>query len=385
MKRLRILFTGGGTGGHVYPLIAVANELKKQSGQFDIELDMRYFGGAREYAEDVVNSGMDFIPIISSKLRRYWSPLNLIDIPKFLLSLVQIAWKMFWFMPDVIFSKGGPGALAVVLVGKFYLIPIVIHESDSKPGLTNKISGNLAKKIFLAFAAAGEEFKEQDKIEVVGNPVRDSLFEQAAALKSAGESEQAQAKKSFGFNASEPLVLFLGGSQGAEIINNFILENLEEFIREFQVLHQVGLKNNSLYKKEFEFMTKDWSDIEKSRYRFQGNFSVDIGDALLAADIVVSRAGSGTIFELAAFGKPSILIPLSGSANEHQKENAYLYSQTSAAIVIQEENLLGNLVLEEIKQLLNNPQKLLEMGAAARSFYRADSALIIAKHLLTYV
>jgi UDP-N-acetylglucosamine--N-acetylmuramyl-(pentapeptide) pyrophosphoryl-undecaprenol N-acetylglucosamine transferase len=377
MKRLRILFTGGGTGGHVYPLIAVANELKKQSEQFNLELDMRYFGGAREYAEEVVSSGMDFIPIISSKLRRYWSPLNLIDMPKFLLSLIQIAWKMFWFMPDVIFSKGGPGALAVVLVGKFYLIPIIIHESDSKPGLTNKISGNLAKKIFLAFAAAGEEFKEQDKIEVVGNPVRNSLL--------VGESDQTQAKKNFGFNASEPLVLFLGGSQGAEIINNFILENLEEFIREFQVLHQVGPKNHSLYKKEFEFMTKDWSDIEKSRYRFQGNFSADMGDALLAADVVVARAGSGTIFELAAFGKPSILIPLSGSANEHQKENAYLYSQTSAAIVIQEENLLGNLMLEEIKQLLSSPQKLMEMGAAARSFYKPDSALIIAKYLLTYV
>lgn len=371
--------TGGGTGGHVYPLIAVANELKKQSEQLNLALDVRYFGGAREYAQEIVSSGMEFVPIMSSKLRRYWSPLNLIDGLKFLLSLIQVGWRMFWFMPDVIFSKGGPGALAVVLIGKFYFIPIVIHESDSKPGLTNRISGNLSKKIFLAFASAGEDFKNQEIIEVVGNPVRNSLFEQVSG------SSQEEAKKNFGFNPAEPLVFFLGGSQGAEMLNNFVLDNLEEFIREFQVLHQVGPKNYPSYKNEFEFMTKDWSDIEKSRYRYQGNFSDNMGDALLAADIVVSRAGSGTIFELAAFGKPSILIPLPNAANDHQKENAYLYSQTAAAIVIQEENMLGNLMLEEIKRLLGNPQKMAEMGSAARSFYRPDSAGIMAKHLLTYM
>ena len=141
MKKLRVLFTGGGTGGHIFPLISVAEELEKQAGNYGVLVDFRYFGADYQYAEAIVGSGMDFVPIITSKWRRYWSLMNFIDIFKFGLSIIQLLWKIFWFMPDAVFSKGGPGSLAVVLVSRFYFIPVVIHESDSVPGLTNKISG----------------------------------------------------------------------------------------------------------------------------------------------------------------------------------------------------------------------------------------------------
>lgn len=389
MKTLRILLTGGGTGGHIFPLIAVAQELKKQAGEMRLPLDMRYFGGAYDYARMIVDNDIGFTPILSSKIRRYWSPLNLIDIPKFFLSLIQLLWKIFWFMPDVIFSKGGPGSLAAALVSRFYLIPVVIHESDSIPGLANKISGRLSKKIFLAFASAEKHFKNE-KTEVVGNPVRESLFEQAADIGAsvragAAENEQSQARKGFGLNLNEPAVLILGGSQGAERLNNFVLENLEVFLKDFQILHQTGKRNYDAYKKEFEFITKDWSEMVKNRYYFKPFFDKDMADALIASDIVISRAGAGTIFELAAFGKPAVLIPLPESANNHQKENARIYSQSGAAIVIQQENLLANLVAEELKKALQDKALLQKMGDAARSFYKPDSAAIIAKHLLTYM
>ena len=383
MKKLRVLLTGGGTGGHIYPLIAVAEELKKQAEGFGLDLDLRYFGGEREYARQIVGSGMDFIPIFSSKLRRYWSLLNLIDILKFFISLPQILWKMFWFMPDVIFSKGGPGALAVILIGRFYRIPVVIHESDSVPGLTNKFSARFASKVFLAFASAQDYLKNKN-IEVIGNPVRESLFQQAESLPS-GESRQIQAKKGFGLNPNEPVILILGGSQGSERINNFVLENLELLISEFQVFHQTGIRNYEEYKKEFEFKTKDWGDAEKNRYHFQAFLDKDMADALIVADLVISRAGSGSIFELSAFGKPAILVPLDESANDHQRKNAYTYSQIGAAIVIEEKNLLGNLVLEELKKISASPDLLQKMSQAAQSFYHPDSALLITKHLLTYV
>ena len=403
MKKIRVLLTGGGTGGHIFPLIAVAQELKRQSDGLGLFLDMRYFGSAYEYAREIVENDIEFVPAISSKLRRYWSPLNLIDAFKFLLSLSQLLWKIFWFMPDVIFSKGGPGALAVILIGRFYRIPVVIHESDSISGLTNKISGILAKKIFLAFSSAGKYFssgggsafggKNKD-IEVVGNPVRESLFRQASSLSFNGEEMIIQAKKGFGLDINIPIILVLGGSQGAEPLNSFIMENLESLVENFQVIHQVGNRNYDEYKKEFEFVAKEWTDTEKDRYIFRPFFSSGGGsssggdilaDALLAADIVVARAGAGTIFEIAAFGKPSILIPLPESANDHQNGNARFYNQTGAAIVIQQGNLLESLFLKELGDLINDKNLLKKMSDAAKSFYRPDAAKIIARHLLTYV
>lgn len=384
MKKLRILLTGGGTGGHIFPLIAVAQELIKQAESFGLELNLRYFGSERRYAQEIVDSNMDFVPVISAKWRQYFSLLNFIDLIKFPFSLLQLLWKIYWFMPDVVFSKGGPGALAVVLVSRFYFIPVIVHDSDSIPGLTNKISGRFAKKIFLAFASAGDYFQNKN-IEVVGNPVRDSLFQEANSLGLGNQNPKAEAIKGFGLDPNQPVILVLGGSQGAERINNFIMENAEILIRDFQILHQTGERNYDNYKKEFEFMTKDWSNTEKNLYHFQAVFVKDMADALIAADAVIARAGSGTIFELAAFGKPAILIPLPESARDHQKTNAYLYAETGAAIVIEEENLLGNLMINKLKEIISSPERLQKMSEAAKSFYRPDAAAVIAKYLLTYV
>lgn len=384
MKKLRILLAGGGTGGHIFPLIAVAEELKNQSAGFGVDLDLRYFGSARSYAQTLVDNDIEYAPIMATKWRRYFSILNFLDIIKFPFSILQLLWKMFLFMPNVIFSKGGPGALAVVLVGKFYRIPVVIHESDSLPGLTNKISSRWAKKVFLSFAVAGQYFQNQNQ-EIVGNPVRQSLFAAAESLRFGGENPVLQAKKGLGLGLNEPTLLILGGSQGAERLNDFVLENLELLIQDFRVLHQIGKNNYENYKKELEFVTKDWGEMEKNRYHYRSFFDKDLADALLAADIVIARAGAGSIFELAAFGKPAILVPLPESANDHQKENARIYSEAGACVVIQEENLMGNIIKKALDDLTANPLELKAMGDAARSFYRPDSAAIIAKYLLTYV
>ncbi len=384
MKKLRILLTGGGTGGHIYPLLAVAQELKRQTASFGLALDMRYFGAAYSYAQDIVDNDIEFVPVLSSKLRRYWSVLNIIDGFKFMFSIPQLMWKFFWFMPDAIFSKGGPGALAVVLVGRWYRIPVVIHESDSIPGLTNAISGKMASQIFLAFSPAIEYFSNKN-IDISGNPVRQSLLDQRATLGSDDAVAKESAKKGFGLNLTDPLILILGGSQGAEKLNDFIFENLDKLLNEFQILHQVGVLNYDSYKKEIEFLTKDWSDMEKDRYVFRPFFDKDLADALTAADIVISRAGSGSLFELAAFAKPAILVPLDRSSKDHQKENARIYMEIGAAQMMSEENMLGGLIIDKIKSILGNKELYDKMSQSAQSFYRPDAAAIIAKHLLTYI
>ncbi|MDE2001128.1 MAG: UDP-N-acetylglucosamine--N-acetylmuramyl-(pentapeptide) pyrophosphoryl-undecaprenol N-acetylglucosamine transferase [Patescibacteria group bacterium] len=384
MKRLHIVFTGSGSGGHVFPLIAVAQELKKQAEAFNLPLDMRYFGSERAYAQDIVDADMDFVPILSSKMRRYASLMNIVDAVKFCLSIPQLLWKLFWFMPDAVFSKGGPGALAVVLVSRFYRIPVVIHESDSVPGLTNAISGKFADKVFLAFAPAADYFPHAD-VEISGNPVRQSLLDQKASLGGTEDAIRTNARKGFGLDVSAPTLFVVGGSQGAGKLNDFVLENLDMLLNDVQVIHQVGTRNFAGYEKEYAFASKDWSDREKGRYIPKAFFGSDLADAYAAADLIIARAGSGTLFEIAAFGKPSIIVPLENSANSHQKKNARLYEEAGAGIIVTEENLLGSIVADRMKSILGDPARFAAMSQAAQSFFRPDAATVIAKHLLTYV
>lgn len=368
----RILFTGGGTGGHITPLISVAAELQKLASQKNLKLDLRYFGSPETYENLLETNGIAVSKIASSKWRRYFDLRNFIDIPKFIIGFFQALWKVFWFMPDVAFSKGGPGALPVVLVCAFYRVPIMIHESDTIPGLTNKISGRYAKRIALSFASAQEYFK--GSVAVVGTPIRHELLGEAL--------EQGTAKKTFGFDAEKPVILVISGSQGATRINDFMLDCWPELVKEFQILHQTGINNFPQVKSELTSIAKNFTEEEKNRYKIVPYFEKDLKDAYAAADIVVSRAGSASIFEIAAFGKPAILIPLPEAAGDHQTKNAYEYAATGAAIVIETDNLTLNVFINQLKKLLSSLEKLKEMSEAAKKFAKPEAAKIIAEEII---
>ena len=372
-NKIRILVTGGGSGGHIYPLLAVLETLQETIEKNNLKAEIRYLGASGRYHFLIAGKNISVKDIAEAKIRRYFSLRNISDAPKFIFSLFQAFWHVFWFMPDVLFSKGGPGSLPVVLACAFYRIPIFIHESDSVPGLANKSAAKYAIKIGVAFESA-KQFFNSAKTVVLGNPIRASLLNNVIP--------QQEIKKIFGFNAEEPLLLFLGGSLGSERINEFVISNLEDLLRDFQVLHQTGINNYETVKNEAGVLLKDYLEEERGRYQPIGFFEKDYKDALSAADLVISRAGGGTIFEIASFGKPSILIPLKESAADHQRLNAYEYAETQAAIVIEEKNLLPHLFINQLQDLFSQPAKLKQMGEAAKRFAKPEAAQVIAEEIL---
>ncbi|MDP3975099.1 MAG: UDP-N-acetylglucosamine--N-acetylmuramyl-(pentapeptide) pyrophosphoryl-undecaprenol N-acetylglucosamine transferase, partial [Candidatus Jorgensenbacteria bacterium] len=333
MTKLRIVFTGGGTGGHIFPLVAVADELLRL-GQGSIEL--RYYGPKSEWNEALTARDIPIQHIAGSKFRRYASLHNLVDIPKFFFGLLQALFKLYFFMPDAVFSKGGPGALPVVLAAAWYHIPIVVHESDAVPGLTNRVSAALARRVCISFRSAAARFPER-KVIFTGNPVRTAF--------AATRLEKRAAKSQLGIDGTPPLLLVLGGSQGAKILNEFVERALPMLIATAQVFHQTGKGNAATVTDHMGARTRTASRYVAREFLDERELAM----ALRAADLVLTRAGAGAIYECAAAGAPAILVPLAKGANDHQRLNAAEYAASGAAFSLEEDNLTPNLATGEIK------------------------------------
>lgn len=385
---MRILLTGGGTGGHIYPLIAVAESIQGIAKTKNLSVELCYIGPKNVFREEFEKLNIEVKTITGAKLRRYFDIQNIIDIPKFFFSLIEALFKLFFLMPDVVFSKGGSGTLAIVIAAKFYMIPVVIHESDAVPSLTTKLSATFAKRIAISFAETTKYFSAEggslpndgrdashgknNKIALLGNPVRQKFFE---------IRNSSFTKENLGFDKNKPLILILGGSQGAQNLNQFILDNLPELLKIAQIFHQVGPKNILEMTQQSKGILKPLG-LEND-YQLTDYLSLEkMAEVLKASDLVISRGGSGAIFEIAATGKPSIIIPLPTAANNHQKANAYTYHQTGGCEVIEESNLKINLVLVQINNILNNPDKIELMKKAAKGFAKPNAAQLIAEEIL---
>ena len=371
--KLRVLLTGGGTGGHIYPLIAVTAELQSLCHELWINLDLRYLGAYGQFKKVLEENSIRVMRVAESKLRRYFSVANFIDGPKFIYSIIQALFKIYWFMPDVVFSKGGPGALAVVLVARFYRIPVIIHESDTVPGMTNALSARFAKLVLISFPSSAQYFPNNN-VYLVGNPIRRYL------LKNTEQEDKERGKQVLGLSSELPLMLVTGGSQGAEKINDLIVDNLPAILQVTQILHQTGKKNYETVLGGVAFLLDKLPEDIKNRYKAIDYFGDEINLAYMAADVVVTRASAGAIFETAAFGKPSILIPLPPevAANDHQTKNAYEYAATGAGIVIEQTNLLPNIFIAQVQKITTDVAVSQKMSQAALGFAKTDASSKIA-------
>ncbi|KKS27289.1 MAG: hypothetical protein UU84_C0007G0002 [Candidatus Yanofskybacteria bacterium GW2011_GWC2_41_9] len=371
----RILLTGGGSGGHVFPLIAVANALKEKAQQNGQELELLILGDGRFIEKAAIDSSIPFKRILTGKLRRYFSLLTIIDIFKIPIGFFQSLWHMFWFMPDVIFAKGGYASLAPSIIGRSYFIPLFIHESDSIPGLANRILGKLAKTVFISFQSAEKYFKA-GKTVLIGNPLRKELI---------GQNKE-KAIEAFQLNPGNKTILVLGGSQGAQKINDIILQSLVLVVKKFQLIHQCGETQYNYIKNEADKLIKEgegkYADDIKTNYRLFPFLEIEqLGLAYAAADILISRSGGGSIFEISAAGKPVILIPITDSSADHQLANAREFSRFGA-VVLEEQNLTPHILINQIESLLNEGNYA-KISANIKTFAKIDAADKIADTLIT--
>ncbi len=368
---MKILFTGGGTGGHFYPIIAVAEAVREQSRVRKTVTPKLYYMAPDPYnSQKLLENNIEFVRVPAGKIRRYFSFLNVTDMFKTLAGCFKALIKMYLIYPDVVFGKGGYGSFPALLSARILNIPVVIHESDSKPGRVNAWAGKFARRIALSYPEAAKYFKHLDRIAYTGNPIRREIAQPTTN----------GAEELLNLESQTPVVLILGGSQGSQMINDVIMAVLPELLNGYQVIHQTGRTNiDEIKTTSAEVLKNHQYSYRYHPFEYLDELALRMSAGL--AKVIVSRAGS-TIFEIAAWGRPSIIIPLPNTVSHDQTNNALAYSRTGAASLIEENNLTAHVLLSEIERIVKTPAVSEMMSGEARNFARLDSATVIADTII---
>ena len=373
---MKIILTGGDSGGHFYPLIAVAQEINNVVKERKLLKPKLYFLSNSPYnKKKLFENNIEFKKISAGKLRRHLSILNFFGLFKTAWGFIKSIFVVFNIFPDIIFSNGGNVAFPVLLSAKILKIPVFIHISDSVPGRTNKWASGFAKRVSLGFPDAAQYLKtNKEKIAYLGNPIQKEL----TILLTEGAAEFLKLKKEI------PTILILGGSSGALAINENLVDVLPQLVEKYQIIHQTG-------KKLFEEVNGRASVVlEKNEYknRYKAFPYLDTLAMKMSAgisELIISRAGAGSISEIALWGKPSIIIPIPKEVSGDQRKNAFAYARKEACVVIEQENLSPKLLLSEINRLMSDKEKMQELSENAKKFSVEDAANKIANELLDII
>lgn len=312
MNRYKIIMTGGGSAGHVTPNLALLPYLKKEG------FEVKYIGGKNGIERGIIeDAGIPFYGVSTGKLRRYFDLKNFTDPFKVIAGIGQCYKIIKKEKPDIIFSKGGFVAVPVVLGAYLNKVPVVSHESDITPGLANKLIIPYCSKLCLTFPEALNHVKREKAI-ITGTPIREELF----------NGKREECLKITGFKGRKPILLIIGGSLGSKVLNDAVRNNLKDILSTFDVIHLCGKGN------------LEKSLGSKDGYKQYEYVSEEMSHFLMGSDLVISRAGANSIFELLALKKPNILIPLSQKASRgDQILNAKSFEKKGYSYVIFEENL----------------------------------------------
>ncbi len=324
---MRIILTGGGTAGHITPNIALIPELKRAG------FEIHYIGTKEGMERQLIGPlGIPYHTVHAGKLRRYLNLKNLTDLFQIARGFAESLAIVAKIKPNVVFSKGGFVSSPVVWASWFHRIPVVIHESDITPGLANKLSIPFASKICYTFPET-KKYLPLAKGVLTGLPVRESLF----------GGDAAKAKRICGFNDNKPVIMIIGGSQGSEILNKAIRSVLGQITEKFDLCHICGENGTD-------------SSLNQIRgYKQFDYVNEELPHLMAMADLVISRAGATTLFELLALKKPNLLIPLSKQASRgDQILNAYSFEKQGFSKALAEENLNPESLLTQVNSVYDS-------------------------------
>ncbi len=325
MPKKKIVFTGGGSAGHVTPNIAIINELDNW--------DKYYIGSKKGIEKELIEKvGIPYFGINSGKLRRYIDFENFVDIFRVIKGCFEARSVLKKIMPDLVFSKGGFVSVPVIIAAKSLAIPIYIHESDMTPGLANKISQRFSTRIFTSFEET-KEFFPKNKTMDIGSPIRKEIINGSAI----------KGRDFLGFDHHSPILTIMGGSLGAKKINAVVRQSLDQLTATYQIVHLCG-KNNL-----------DGHLTPHSRYKQFEYVHEELSDILAATDLVITRGGSNAIFEFLALNIPMVIIPLGlDQSRGDQILNAKAFQDKGYSLTLEEEKLTREMLIENLNTVYKN-------------------------------
>ncbi|MEB3245948.1 MAG: UDP-N-acetylglucosamine--N-acetylmuramyl-(pentapeptide) pyrophosphoryl-undecaprenol N-acetylglucosamine transferase [Vampirovibrionales bacterium] len=397
-----VLLTGGGTGGHIYPALAVAEALKQTAKQRQIDLTLHYVGNAPRLQQGVPTPSLESrlataqgLPFYSLAFSGMPRSRQVLAWAKWLYALPQAVFSAYQILSKTgahcVFATGGYITAPVLMAAKLKGCPYFIHEPDARPGLVNRLMSRWARRVTVAFEAAIPALATPaERIRVTGNPIRDDIgaLTQAAALARLGLPWIQDASGKAG---NKPILLIMGGSQGAEKLNQAAIEAAPALLAMgVNVIHQTGQNKfetaasrlyNALRPSQAAPTSADLSEITTQGY-WLTPYLQDIPAVLAAADLTVCRAGSLTLSELFAAGLPAVLVPYPYAAANHQWHNAQSVANAGAAFVLDDASCTGQTLMAAVEPLLQNPQARAQMTQAAKALACPGAAQVIAQQLL---
>ncbi len=370
----RILVTGGGTSGHISPALALIETLR----QMKPDAQFLYIGSKKGLERGLVEAaGIPFVPISTGKLRRYISPENLLDQFRIPVGLAQSLYQIKKFKPDVVLATGGYVTVPPVVAAGLNHIPVLIHEQTVQIGLANRINSRFATRIALSWEGARHSLSPRAKeiAWVAGNPVRASIF----------GGDAATATQHFGLSDENLSAIYItGGSLGARVINRAIEDCLPQLLEKARVIHQCG-EQSAEKENDFDRLTRARLALPEHlqrRYALSKFIRHELRDVLALADLVIGRAGAGTVTEMCAVGKAALYVPLVPTGGDEQTKNAQMVVNAGAARILRQSDCDGPNLLKTVEEMLRDAKDLRAMGEEARKLAKPAAARDIARAVL---
>lgn len=351
---MRVVISGGGTGGHIYPALAIAEEFRRRGAE------VLYMGCPDSMEQQfAATAGFAFAAVPAVGLRRRF-PAIFRDLSVDMKGRSLAKTQLQKFRPDLVIGTGGFVSAPVLSAAQGLHIPTLIHEQNAFPGLANRFLARRAAAVCLTFAAAGEHFPHPERHHLTGLPLRPQVV----------AADAAAAREYFGFpEDGKPLLLVTGGSQGARKLNNALQESYEKLLAAgIRIIHLTGKRHYE----ELKAAAPQHDDLILLPYLEQ------MQHALVLADLIAARAGASFLAEAAYLGKPCLLVPYPHAANDHQRYNARQFAAAGAAVVVEDAELCGATLAASVLPLLANSDKLKEMSAASRTLAAEQAAQKIA-------